>query len=163
MGFFDAAEKTDGTVAIGGGEPIPDGTQLLAVIDSAAWDEYEGVRTIKITWTALKPSRYANRKVFQKVKVEDADPAKRKRQMTMLAAIATNAGGGLLQVDGEPNDAELARHLAGKQMLIKVGIWEMGDKSGNWVSAVAPKAAVEEVEDDLPVGGITNGGGSVPF
>jgi len=168
MGFFDDVETTTGEVDLGGSfDPIPKGTQLLAVIEGAAWDSYEGVNTIKITWQVLKPASFANRKVFQKIKVEETDQGKRKRQMTMLAAIATNAGGGLLSVEGKPTDADLSRHLLGKQMLIKVEVWETDDKkkSGNWICAVSPKAELppQQQADDLPVGGVTNGGGSVPF
>jgi len=163
MGFFDDVKNTTGNIDLGGSfDPIPKGTQLLAVIEGASWDSYEGINTIKITWQVLQPQTFAKRKVFQKIKVEDQDPDKRKRQMTMLAAIATNAGGGLLSVEGKPTDADLGKHLLGKQMLIKVDIWEINGNTGNWICAVSPKSPLQQA-DDLPVGGITNGGGSVPF
>jgi len=145
MSFFDAAEDTTGEVVLGGSEPIPKGTQLLALIEGAAWNSYEGVNTIQITWAVLAPDTYKGRKVFQKVKVEETDPDKLKRQMTMLKAISINAGGELLKVEGKPQDIDLARCLVGKQMLIKVEVWEMNGNSGNWVCAVSPKAALEEL------------------
>jgi len=144
MSFFDAADDTDGEVEIGGIKPIPKGTQLLALIEGAAWNSYEGVNTIQLTWSVLAPDTYKGRKVFQKIRVEETNPKKLKNQMTMLKAISINAGGDLLKVEGKPQDIDLARCLVGKQMLIKVEVWEMNGNTGNWICALGQKAALED-------------------
>lgn len=143
-------------------EVIPNNTDLLAVIDKASWarNEFNG-DFISIEWLVLAPALYAKRKVFQNIKVMDekdktADKAKR-----MLAAIDANAGGKLRAAGEQPDDSMLMKALAGKQMVIKVQVWEMEGsdgqpRTGNWVCAVSPKkkvaakpAAVEiEIEDD---------------
>ena len=57
----------------------------------------------------------------------------------MLAAIATNAGGGLLK-EQNVGDMELQRHLLNKPMVILVRIWEFDGKKGNWIAKVSPLA-----------------------
>lgn len=128
-------------------EPIPAKTGCIAAIEEAKWDDYEGDRYISLKWRVAQPQQYANRVIFQKVKVfgtsRDKDPAatadKAKR---MLAAIDTNAGGKLMQIRGEPSDQDLMTALMGKMMAIKVMVWKMEiqgeERQGNWISAVAP-------------------------
>lgn len=135
----------------GGGdlEPIPNGTGCIAAIEEAKWDEYKDDEYISLKWRVMKPADYANRVIYQKVKVmgtaqckdrlATADKAKR-----MLAAIDTNAGGKLMQVQGKPQDTDLMVALVGKQMAIKAMLWKIKDEStgdikqGNWIGAVAP-------------------------
>lgn len=135
-------------------EPIPAKTGCIAAIEEAKWDEYEGDRYISLKWRVAKPDAYANRVIFQKVKVfgtsQDKDPAatadKAKR---MLAAIDTNAGGKLMKVQGEPTDQDLMSALMGRVMAIKVMVWAIEDKAtgetkkGNWISAVAPSKGAQ--------------------
>ena len=140
-----ATQNVTGAFETGGGnmEPIPAGTQLPVMIEEAAWDEYEGNRHIKIKWRIID-GEHKKRVIFQKVHVfgnptakdikANSDKAKR-----MLAAIDANAGGQLMQVEGEPADTDLAKCLSNKIMTVMVQVWEMGDKKGNWVSAVAPR------------------------
>ena len=147
MSFFTQstgqAAHSDGNFDSGGGNlaPIPDGTQVLAVIDEAKWDTYQGESYISLRWSVAKPAEYANRKIFQKVKVKDADPAKRDKALMMLAAIDTNAGGKLQAAGVEPDAYALAQALMNRPMVLKLGVWELDDKSksGNWVSKVAPR------------------------
>ena len=82
----------------------------------------------------------------------------------MLAAIDANAGFQLMQIQGEPSDIDLARCLANKMMTIVVQVWKFEvdgeEKTGNWVSAVAPRSKGEAqapaqavpgaYEDDIP-------------
>jgi len=154
MGFFDNTDDIqDGKFDSGGGgfEPIPNNTNLLVVADAAEWKSYEGVRSISITWVVLAPAAYKNRKVFQSIKVFDADSAKQKRARTMLKAVDMNCGGQLALLQSEPADVDLMKAIMGKQIVIKVQKWEIKDeqgnieKDGNWVSAVSPKAPVDEV------------------
>lgn len=150
----NATQNVTGAFETGGGdmEPIPANTQLNAMVEEASWDEYQGNRHIKIKWRILD-GEYAKRVIFQKIHVfgnptakdvqANADKAKR-----MLAAIDANAGGQLMQVQNEPSDIDLARCLANKMMTILVQVWSMetetGEKkSGNWVSAVAPRGQAQ--------------------
>lgn len=155
MSFWDLNEG--GTAAGNNGayeaptanlEPIPDKTGCLAAIEEAKWDDYEGDRFISLKWRVAQPQEYANRVVFQKVKVygtsRDKDPrATADKAKRMLAAIDANAGGKLMKVQGEPSDQDLMTALMGKMMAIKVMVWAMKNEkgeemTGNWISAVSP-------------------------
>lgn len=137
-----------GTYEIGGGEPIPANTQLKACIDDAAWEDYEGDQFINITWTVLD-GEHENRKVFQKVRVRNDDQKKRDKSLRMLAAIDANAGGKLMASDQEPDDNALQMNLVNKPMVIKVDVWEIDGKKGNWVQKVAPLASWVDADDGL--------------
>lgn len=147
-------------------KPIPSGAQLVALIEEIGISETDRIgRFISIKWNVVN-GEYKGRKIFQKVKVfgdlgapEDKESKVIDKAKAMLAAIDANAGGKLFEKNEEPTDITLMKHLANKIMTITVRIWEMeveGEKkSGNWVSAVAPKAAQgakknAEVEEDLP-------------
>jgi|SRR5690625_598549 len=146
MSFWSDEHKAVGgefESAGGSFEPIPANTGCLAVIQDASWKEYNGDRYINIKWQIIQPEQYKNRVIFQKIRALDDDAARADRAKRMLAAIATNAGGGLLQVQGEPTDSDLAVNLVGKIQGIKLQVWELTtetgeERSGNWVSAVAP-------------------------
>lgn len=144
------AADTGGEFEAGGGnmDPIPAGTTVLAAMEESKWDDYEGTQYISNTWTVLAPEEYKNRKVFQKLYVmgddRAKDPAKKAdKAKRMLAAIDTNAGGKLLASGEMPTDDMLTRHLVNKPMMLRLEVWEMEvegqTKSGNWVSAVAPR------------------------
>lgn len=162
----------NGEFEMGGGDmtPIPSNTGCIAAIEEAKWDEYDGDRFISLKWRVMKPDEYAKRVIFQKVKVfgtgKDKDPrATADKAKRMLAAIDANAGGKLMKVQGEPADMDLMSALVGKTMAIKLQVWEMEingeEKSGNWVSAVAPakgaaaklkpepKPEPEPIDDDI--------------
>lgn len=154
MSFWNTSDNqnagdTGGEFESGGNmEPIPADTSVLAAPEEAGWDEYEGHSYISIRWTVLAPADYKNRKVFQKLHV-NGDPSakdsakKADKSKRMLAAIDTNAGGQLLASGDAPTDESLSRCLVNKPMMLKLQVWEIdtenGKKSGNWVSAVAPK------------------------
>ena len=126
------------TFESGGGDikPIPDNTALVGAIEEAKWSEYDGESYINLKWRVMRPAEFGNRVIFQKVKVFNAkqgDNAKR-----MLAAIDANAGGKLAKLNDAPDDMDLMTALVGKAMAIKVKIWDMNGKTGNWISAVAP-------------------------
>lgn len=152
-------------------EPMPDGTQVMASIDEARWDDKDGAEFISLRWTVLKPDTYKNRKVFQKLWVmgnnpNQSDPTKAKAQgdkaKRMLGAIDGNCGGKLMAGGGKPSDMDLQTSLIAKPMIVKLAVWEMtgskGDKmNGNWVQAVSPKEsgvvevpkkAADPVDDD---------------
>lgn len=150
MSFWNLSDNEtidkSGNFEMGGGsmEPIPDNTQLKTVIDEAKWEENEDLgQFISLRHSVLAPDEYKNRKIFQKIKVKDqlsktSDKAKR-----MLAAIDVNCGGGLIELEREPTDQDLQKHLLMKPMIIVSRVWELEKDdgsmmSGNWVQSVAP-------------------------
>ena len=153
MSFFTTSDnkaiEKSGVMEMGGGdiEPIPNKTQVLAAPDEAKWDEYEGDEYISLRWNILQPKEYANRKIFQKIRVCDSDSKKSDKAKRMLAAIDTNAGGKLLASGERPTDESLTRCLVNKPMVLLLQVWEMerdGEKKrGNWIGAVSPRKAGE--------------------
>jgi len=123
---------------MGGGDikPIPNNTALIAAIEEAKWDSYEGVSYISLKWRVMRPADYANRVLFQKLHV--FDPKKGDKAKQMLMAIDANCGGKLARLNDAPEDHDLMMALIGKPMAAKVQVWEINDKSGNWISAVSP-------------------------
>lgn len=161
MSFFTQSNgksvQSTGNFESGGGlAPIPEGTQVLAVIDEAKWDTYQNESFISLRWSIAKPQEYANRKIFQKIKVMDADASKRDKALMMLAAIDTNAGGKLQAAGVQPDTQALAAALMNRPMMLKLGVWEIKEdkqgrelhqsewKSGNWVSRVAPRPQADQ-------------------
>lgn len=146
MSFFTLstgkALETTGTMEMGGGDiaPIPKNTNVLAMCDEAKWDEYQDDKYISLRWTIMQPAEYANRKIFQKIKILESDVTKRDKAMAMLGAIDTNAGGHLQAAGVQPTDQSLIAALANKPMVLQLQVWEMNDKKGNWVSKVAPRS-----------------------
>ena len=153
MSFWNLSDNkqtldTTGNFDAGGGdiEPIPKDTQVKAACDEAKWDmnPHNGDEYISLRWNVLAPEDYKGRKIFQKVRVLDAESKKADKAKRMLAAIATNAGGGLLKVEGKPTDNDLQSSLQAKPMALTLQVWEMekddgsGKMSGNWVQQVAP-------------------------
>lgn len=143
-------DNTNTTFDAGGGnlDPIPDNTSCIAAIEEAKWDSYEGDSFINLKWRVMRPAAYANRVLFQKLKVygtaKDKDPkATADKAKRMLAAIDANCGGKLMALGRDFEDADLMIALVGKPMAIKVQVWQLDDKSksGNWISAVAPAKA----------------------
>lgn len=143
------AQQNEGKFEMGGDAlaPIPEDTSVLAIAEEAKNSEYQGDEYVNIKWRINKPAEYANRVIFQKVRPYDADPAKADKAKRMLAAIASNAGGGLFKAmeqrgEARPSDMSLAQ-ICNRPMVLKLGIWELEDKtkSGNWVKAVSPAKA----------------------
>jgi len=134
------AITTTGEFTSGGTiENIPDNTTCLAMIDEAGLAEYQGDEYINLRWLINEPAAYKGRKIFQKVRVFDVDDKKADKAKKMLMAIDANCGGKLAQSDESPNDTAMAKALLHKPMLIKVMVWEMNDRSGNWIASVAPR------------------------
>src|SRR5690606_41397217 len=104
--------------------------------------------------------------VFQKLKVMERDPKVSDKAKRMLMAIDTNAGGKLAKLDHEPEDHELMMALMNKPMVLKIKVWEMDGKKGNWDAAVSPAkksaAAAPEAAPSAPAAApavpLTSGG-----
>lgn len=186
MAFWDLsdggnAKDTGKDYEIPGGnlKPIPNESDVLAMIDEAKWDKKgEGgdAEYVSLRWTVIAPDEYKNRKVFQKLWVTDHDPAakdeaaavkKRDKARRMLAAIDANAGGKLARQASQPSTDDLTQHLCDKPMIIKCMVWEIKDRNtgdiiaGNWVSAVGPKDKGVNVKPEAaaPARVAGNGGG----
>jgi hypothetical protein len=138
MSFWNNIEQKNSFDA-GSAEPLPDGTNVLAAPVEAGWKTYEYEDYINVQWSVLAPDQFKNRRIFQKIKVNDKDKGEKAKRM--LAAIDANAGGKLFTLDGKPTDQDLTQCLVGKPMMVKLGLWEINGKSGNWVQAVAPRGA----------------------
>jgi hypothetical protein len=168
MSFWQTSEgksatDTTGKFESGGGIAlIPENTTCLAMITEANIANYEGNEYINLAWTVNKPDAYKNRKVFQKVRIFDAETKKRDKALNMLAAIDKNAGGKLSKSDSAPTNETLL-HLMQKPMLIKVMVWEINDKTGNWVAAVSPRSVEEPVQALKATPEIADDNFDVPF
>ena len=136
---------------MGGGDikPIPNNTALIAAIEEAKWDSYEGDNYISLKWRVMRPAEYANRVLFQKLHV--FDPKKGDKAKQMLMAIDANCGGKLARLNDAPEDHDLMTALIGKPMAAKVQVWEINGKEGNWISAVSPaKAQAPQAQTQAP-------------
>lgn len=153
MNFFQTSdgqdvEKTDSFDAGGGAfEPIPEGTQVVAMASEAKWDSYQGENYINMKWEVID-GEYKNRILFQKIKVEESDSKKRDKAIKMLGAIDSIFGGVLMTAGERPTDMSLAQNLCNKPIALKLGVWEIDGKSGNWVQAVSSigKAKAEQTQ-----------------
>ena len=117
----------------GGGGLIPKNTTLKAMITEAKWYQNEdNPKVISLRWDTVE-GPFKGRVVFQKIKVFDAKPEIADKHRTMLAAINANAGGTL---SDDPQDMDLMQALCNKIMMIKVDVWDMNGKQGNWVCQV---------------------------
>lgn len=144
MSFFKLSDNTElettgAFEAAGAIDVIPHDTSCLAMIEEAGWAVNDLDEYINLRWTIVEPAIYKNRKIFQKIKVYDSEPKKADKAKRMLAAIDANAGGKLVASGEEPTDMMLTKCLLNKPMIIKVLVWEMNDRKGNWISAVAPR------------------------
>lgn len=157
----NAAEKATTEFDAGGGfEIIPDGSTVMAAVDTVQWEQDKSFnRYINIKWKVSAPEQLAGRVTFQKLWVADADPraatpekaqSKRDKALRMLAAIDANAGGRLAKKGTEPTDDELTLALVNKPMVITVKVWEMGDGVGNWVAAVHPRTKELKIGETAP-------------
>jgi hypothetical protein len=146
MSFFDGINTQETEFELGGGDiaPIPKDTRVLAIGEEAKNDSYQ------VKWRITQPAEYANRVIFQKLKVFDDKKEIADKHKKMLAAIATNAGGKLftaMQQAGEtvPSDQSLTS-ITSVPMVLLLDVWERDDKSksGNWVKAVSARKGAQQ-------------------
>ena len=165
MSFFNTTEAETGSMEMGGDfEPMPKDTQVLGLVESAEIAEYEGNQKIKISWAVLQPEEFKGRKVFQNIKVFDENPETAAKARKMLAAIDFNAGGKLMASGQAPDDLSLTAALSMKQMVLKLAVWDMNGKTGNWVISVAGKGTSVPQAAPAPAVAPTAGvGDEIPF
>ena len=137
-------EINAGTFEVGGGDmaPIPKGTAVLAACESASNESFEDQKYVNLKWRVAQPAQYENRVIFQKVRIYGPPSPKRDTAERMLFAIATNAGGGLIKAmeaagEEHPSNQSL-QQLCNRLMVLKLGVWDIDGKTGNWVQAVSP-------------------------
>jgi len=134
---------------------IPAKTQLKCIIEESKWDTYTPEPTntepypvmqtfVKNTWSVLDGD-YQGRKVFQKLHVQDENQGKAQRSLQMLAAIDANAGGKIMAAGTMPDDMMLSVSLSNVPMVITVDVWEIGNNSGNYITAVSRAHATQPV------------------
>lgn len=173
MSYFDFGTETTGNFesnASNDFKPIPKNTVVKVIAEEAKWGCFEpNPEHIEIKWS-ITEGEYKNRKIFQKLRVNDSDEEKARKAVLMLGAIDHNCGGKLKTLTGKPTDSDLTSSLAFKPMFLKLDVWKIdkddqgnklyGDdvKQGNWVSSVSSQAVVTQTkevvtakeEDDLP-------------
>jgi hypothetical protein len=154
MSFFDGINTQQNTFELGSFDLIPKNTRVVATCEEAKNDSYDGETYINLKWRVNLPQEYANRVIFQKLKVYD--PAKQKSAREMLAAIASNAGGRLFQAmtasnEQMPSDASL-QTLCNSPMVLQLDVWDYKGKTGNLVRSVAPYSQRSAAVAHAPVG-----------
>lgn len=141
-----------------GFEPIPDGTKAIAKIDKFQRAEYDQSAYYEVTWV-ITQGAYANRHVFQKIRVWDTDEKKRHRALNMLKYMY-KLFGVRPNHSGEPLEHELAQAFVNKYAGICIGVWKIttlsGDeKTGNYIQSVFDKSKMQNntpavTPDNLP-------------
>ena len=155
------ANQTEYESAGGSLEPIPAGTVVTAYVKNAEIKEYEMNRYIQLRWDVLAPAEFNSRVIFQKLSVWDDNNDKALKAYNMLGVI-NNAAGGRINMEKDPEPQDLF-NLFNLQMVLKLDVWEIGDKKGNWVSKVAiknqlssaapvrtPEPVSQNMDDDIP-------------
>jgi len=174
MSFWNLSDNSTiqatGTFEMGGGdfELIKEGTECLALIEEATIKDgfNNGPQEIKVRWDILKPEELKGRKVFQTLRVYDADISKADKAKRMLANIDLNAGGKLMVSGQAPSQENLLGCLGMKPMIIKVGEYHIKNNDGttndgNCIRSVASKDSVPQpvqqaaqpsqaTDDDVP-------------
>jgi len=129
---------------------IPEGTEVLAHIETIKWDSFPGSshQHINAKWCVIGDD-YHGRKFFQSIYLKGSDPdgqyykpEKAADAITsakkMFMAIDKNAGGKICKLGQEPTNALMEQHIMGAQMLVTLGV----NKSGkNIVRSVSPAPA----------------------
>lgn len=154
MSFWDtedgnvASKPVDTTFDEGGNiDPVPDGTVVTMAAKKAEWDDYEGDEYINIQWSVID-GPYKNKVIFHKLRILDLEAKKKARALRMLAVIDANASGRLIKLTEKPTDYDLMS-ICDHPMEGRLRIWEMNDKTGNWVEAVGALGSLSKKKPAL--------------
>lgn len=137
---------------------IPKGTNVLVMVEDAAWKEGYQVseQFVNLKVRVLKPSAYENRVLYFKLWIGDLDPSvkdqakqltKRDKHKKMVMAIDANGKGRIAKLTAKPTNEQLALALVGTQFVAALGVWDKDDgfggktPGGNWLMAARPKTA----------------------
>lgn len=167
MSFLSRVDQTKTEFEAGSGfSVIPEKTRVLATIDEikAEEDRFSSGSYVSARWSVARPEQYANQKIFQKIRLWDADTAKAATHSQMLAAIATNAGGQLFKMMQEKGETEPSNEtlqvLLHRPMVLELAVWKIEakdsqdgqERSGNWVRAVSPAKNAPQIQQQaVPV------------
>jgi hypothetical protein len=129
---------------------IPDGTKVIADIETIAWDSFPGSdhKHINMKWE-VTGEEYTGRKLFQSIYLNGTDPngqyydAKKdpdtiSKARAMFLAIDKNAGGHIFASGQKPTDKNMGEHLTKAKMILLLGV---NKKGKNFVRDVYPAPA----------------------
>ena len=102
--------------------------------------------------------RFSKRFAYSQMTLQKADKAKR-----MLMAIDHNCGGKLAASGEAPADHNMPAALCAKPMMVKVQVWEINDKKGNWISSVAARDSGPQRVEQAPTMDANAKGDDIPF
>jgi hypothetical protein len=150
MSFWTTStgEQATGTVSDNNSQPLKKGW-YLAMFEDFSIDEYQGERKVKIKARIIGEGYGKNRVLFMNLKAfagEKVTDAQRDRALNIIMKSAQILGVPLPK--GEPDDIWFSK-FTDKPIEIMVDVWEIDDKSGNWLVNVASKG--EKVGGDVAV------------
>jgi hypothetical protein len=139
MSFWNTSAGTaaTGEVAENNFDPLPKG-DYPAMLEEATVKVWEGVQSINLKARVIDgPGK--NRVLFLGLKCWDADSKKRDRAINLLVKLfqLTKAQ----MPAGEPDDAALSK-ITNKPLSLKLDVWEIDGKSGNWLVNASEVGAV---------------------
>lgn len=141
----NAAENKNTNFDSNNFDPLPHNSHHNAVITDIKWDEFDGEEYINVSWQIADEGEYKNRKIFHKIKVNSGKSTTRDNAVKMLVALNNIAEADLLSI-ATPTDEDMQRELLGTVAMIKVQVWKIDEKSGNWVSAIGEAGEVPTTE-----------------
>ena len=124
-----SGEQATGEVQENSFDPLPK-DWYKSMFESASIDEYEGEKKVKFKARVVGEGFGKNRVLFLNLKCWDEDEKKRDRAIQVLVKIFNILGVKLPKA--EPDDADLSE-LVDKPLDLLLDVWEINDKSGNWL------------------------------
>jgi len=128
---------------------IPEGTKLVAAILSAEWvdeevNKFSGdlvLQHIVVTSVVTDKGEYSGVTTKHKLHVFHDDGKKADKAKDMLMAYDTNIKGHIEKLRAAKkftvgDSEQINRALAGGNVLLTYAVYEMNDRTGNWVRAV---------------------------
>lgn len=127
MSFFKTSDgsQVDGSQGYssgGGMEPIPHGTQVTVMIESAAWKTgQDGLDRVK-TRARVVDGEYSNRVVFDTLDICSQDQKRRDKHIKKFATVDHAAKTGIVNAGEAPTDEQLYG-LVGTELVYTMGIF----------------------------------------
>lgn len=121
-------------------EPLPDDVEVKAILTECMWECTWGKENesshVKCVW-AITEQQYGNRRIFDKLKLHDEKVSAVKTGKRKLMMLDKIANAGIVKANVEPDDYALKR-LEGTAVTIKLGLWEINGRKGNYVKSIMP-------------------------
>ena len=143
--------------------PLPEG-EYNAYIEKVECKEWQDEKYLNATWNITGP-KYIGRKVFHKIKINNAKPETATRHRKILVAIDTLTGGVMrTKLQTNPNMEDVSNFISfnSKPLNIKVAIWEVNGNEGNWIQGVKPFAPMQAQTTASPIVS-NNNDNDIPF